>query len=249
MISINKDKCTGCAQCTAICAGLVLKMEEGFPVYSGKGCIACGHCEALCPAGAITLDASLTAAEPAHELEKLIMSRRSIRRYKPLTPDRDIIENALNKAQWAPSSKNQRLNGWSIVLGKDKTDALLEAALDWCRENKVNRGLVRLVECGYNLVTCNAPCLIFAWIPENAINHELDCAIAMCTAEIMLHKAGLGSCWGGFVTRLVASSPELKELAGIPADARVCCTLMLGIPDEEYTVIPHRPKAKIIWKD
>lgn len=249
MITVNKEKCTGCGECCRVCAGLVLKMEDSCPVYAGKGCIGCGHCEAICPAGAIELTAYHMEPEPSSELEKLIMTRRSIRHYKSDAPDKAIIEHALNTAQWAASSKNQRANGWSVVLGKDKTDALLEAGLNWCRENKVNRGMVRMVECGFNLVTCGAPCLIFAWIDESAINHELDCAIAMSTAEMILHEQGLGSCWGGFVTRLVAGSEELRALAGIPGGAKLCCTLMVGTPDEEYSSIPTRPEAKIVWKD
>ena len=249
MITVEKEKCLGCGQCCPVCAGLVLRMEDGYPVYAGRGCIECGHCQCICPAGAIRPEGSLHTLRPETELEELIMSRRSIRRYRPDTPERAVIEDVLNKAQWAPSSKNQRANGWSVVLGKDKTDALLENMMAWCRENKKNRGMVRLVECGTNLITCGAPCLIFSWIPESAINHELDCAIAASTAELLLRERGLGTCWGGFLTRLTASSPELRQMAGIPEDARLCCALMVGYPAEEYTALPGRPAAKINWKD
>lgn len=249
MVNIDKEKCTGCGNCRRVCAGLVLRMEDGFPVYGGRGCIGCGHCQCACPTGAITVQADYAAPQPASQLEELIMSRRSIRHFKPDTPDKSLIEDVLNKAQWAPSSKNQRSNGWSVVLGKDKTDALLSAGMEWCRANGKSRGMVRLYDCGVNLITCGAPCLIFAWIDEGAINHELDCAIAMTTAEMMLHEHGLGTCWGGFSTRMVALDESLRILAGIPQNARVCCCLMVGFPDEEYTALPERPEAKIIWRD
>ena len=249
MISVNKDKCIGCGECTKVCAGLVLKMEDGLPVCAPRGCIFCGHCEAICPTQAISMEGDFISPAPATDLEKQIMYRRSIRRYKADTPDKQLIQEALDLAQWSANSKNQRKNGWSVVLGKDKIDALLNACMDWCRENKVNRALVRSVECGINLITCGAPCLIFSWIDESAINHELDCAIASTTAELLLRQRGIATCWGGFITRLVNASPELLAMAGIPEGVRLCCTLMAGIPDEEYPAIPRRPKANIVWTE
>lgn len=250
MIKINADKCIGCSECVRVCAGLVLSMQDKLPKYAGRGCMACGHCVSTCPSGAIELD--LTAAiglEPDNELEKCILGRRSIRHYKPDTPDRAIIEDALQKAQWSPNSKNQQKRGWSVVLGKDQVERLLADAIELSRANGKNRGQVRLYDSGVNLVTCNAPCLIFSWIDESAINHELDCAIATSTAELMLGAKGLGTCWGGFANRMFSASPEILALSGIPEGARLCCSLMVGYPDEHYSDRPDRPSATINWRD
>jgi nitroreductase len=84
--------------------------------------------------------------------------------------------------------------------------------------------------------------------PGERHQSEVDCAIAMATAELLLREKGLATCWGGFVTRLVAGAPELRAFAGIPEDAKLCCTLMVGIPDEHYEGIPARPAAEIVWR-
>ena len=250
MVNIDRESCIHCGLCTKVCAGLVLSMDEqNFPKYAPKGCINCGHCESACPNGAIWLDDDLFTAAPDNELEQLLLSRRSIRHFHPEAPARELISSVLQKAQWAPSSKNQRLNGWSVIYGKEQTDSLLEKAMEHCRTAGTNRGLIRLYDCGINLITCGAPCIIFSWISEQAINHELDCAIAAAQAELMLTAQGLGTCWGGFATRLFSGDSELRAMAGIPQDARLCCTLMTGFPAEHYHSTPGRPSARIIWKE
>ncbi|MGE4352901.1 MAG: nitroreductase family protein [Oscillospiraceae bacterium] len=250
MIELNKDKCIGCGKCAKVCPGLVLKMEGGYPMIVGEACISCGHCQSTCLAGAIYLTPSPeNVANAKNALEESLLARRSIRNYKPESPKRAMIEEVLNLASWAPSSKNQNLNGWTVILGGNHVRRALESALDWCREHGKNRGLVRLYESGVNLITCDAPCLIFSWIHDGAINPEIDCAIAMTTAQMLLHDRGLGTCWGGFCTRLFSADPELLKIAGIPDGAKLCCTLMVGYADEDYLTIPNRPAAKINWKD
>jgi nitroreductase/NAD-dependent dihydropyrimidine dehydrogenase PreA subunit len=250
MLTIDREKCIGCNQCCRVCGGVVLSMsEDGRAQYKGAGCIGCGHCVLTCPAGAITLALpEAVAAAPRTALEKAIVTRRSVRHYKAAAPDREVIRAALETARWAPNSRNQQLVGWSVVLGKPAVDALIAQGRAWSQANGKNRGMFRLYDQDIDLISGHAPCLIFAWIRESAINPEVDCAIAMATAELLLREKGLATCWGGFVTRLVAGAPELRAFAGIPEDAKLCCTLMVGIPDEHYEGIPARPAAEIVWR-
>lgn len=249
MVKFDMDKCVGCGKCAAVCPGLVLGMKDGRPAVVGGSCIECGHCVEVCTHRAVSLAGGPTAtAGWETELEKNVLTRRSIRNYLPAAPDRKVLERALHIAGWAPSAKNQNKNGWTVVYGREKVRGLLGATLDWCRENGKNRGIVRLCESGTNLVTCDAPCLVFAWADEVGYS-DTDCAIALTTLELLLHEKNLGTCWGGFATRVFSSSPEVLALAGIPEGKKLCATLMVGYPAEEYQGVPARPELPCIWRD
>lgn len=250
MINLNEEKCIGCGTCATVCATMAIKIEDGKPSIKQEACMNCGHCYCLCPTDALSVDApNMDTAVAENDVEKAIISRRSIRRFKDETPAHETIERALRLASWAPSSKNQKANGWSVILGKDKVKETLETALAWCHENKKNRGLLRLYKSGINLITNDAPCLIFSWIKSDAINKETDCAIAMASAELMLQTSGIGTCWAGFAQVVFSTDASLLELIGVPEGAELTCCLMAGVPAETYKKIPERLESNIVWKD
>ena len=48
-VIIDTEKCTGCGLCKKDCVGFDIAVVDGKAVANGKSCIACGHCEAICP--------------------------------------------------------------------------------------------------------------------------------------------------------------------------------------------------------
>lgn len=52
-VTIDKEKCTGCAICVGLCPVNALKIEEGKAVV-GEECIDCGLCVTQCPVEAIS---------------------------------------------------------------------------------------------------------------------------------------------------------------------------------------------------
>lgn len=63
------------------------------------------------------------------ELNKVIKSRRSIRKYKNIEISNDIIEDLIESARLAPSAKNRQPWEFMIVKGKVKNqiaDIMLE---------------------------------------------------------------------------------------------------------------------------
>jgi len=61
VIEVNPDLCKRCFTCTQTCPILIFakKDEESIPEILDDNlqfCLVCGHCVAICPAGAITHD-------------------------------------------------------------------------------------------------------------------------------------------------------------------------------------------------
>ena len=77
---------------------------------------------------------------------------------------------------------------------------------------------------------------------------DTDAVIAATTLELLLRKCDIGSCWGGYLTRLAEQLPGVKAELGVPEGYHIACTLLCGYPDEPYRNIPWRPHADVIWK-
>jgi ferredoxin len=249
MISIDPQRCVNCGSCIRSCSMGVLGPGEATPqVLSRRRCIACGHCVAICPRQAVTLDGSGILEAPADPVERLVMSRRSVRHFKNETPDRETVQWALDRAQYAPSGKNIHATGWTVVWGHDAAEDLIGRVLTWCDEHGEAPELRKLYDRGTNLLTCGAPCVLLGWSPDDCLNPVVDTAVAMTTVELLLQTKGVATCWGGYLVQVLNAAPELRDLLGIPAGSHVRCALMVGHADRErYPGIPTRPAAEPVW--
>ncbi|MBP3654569.1 MAG: nitroreductase family protein [Oscillospiraceae bacterium] len=257
-ITFSEDLCIKCGQCAANCPTHHISMEEDGPVsHHNRRCLQCMHCAAVCPRKAIHFEHVPAYAEypetPEDETLKLIMTRRSVRHFKPDAPEADDITWALDMAQWAPSGKNRHLTQWLVVHSKEKCDAVYNYVCDVTAETGVMPALAQQRAKGnHDSVTCGCSTIIMALAPDEGSaltpeSGETDAVIAMATAELLLNKIGLGTCWGGYLTFFSNQLPQLREYLKIPAGYHIAGTLLCGIPDEVYHNIPYRPNATVHW--
>ena len=253
MVYIDETLCIGCGKCIRGCPmGVFVPGDKTPQVHPRRRCIQCMHCAAGCPKKAIRFE-ELTPEEiypdvPENGLERLICTRRSIRHYSPKLPPRELIQHALDMANFAPSGKNQRAYRFTVVWGQDQVADLRDRCLKLCQQFGEAPELPKLFAKGTDLLTCGAPCMIVCWSPDDALNPVLDPAVSMTQLELLLVQAGLSTCWGGYLRQVSDRFPEIRTLLGVQEGCRVRCALMVGYAAGEQYIRPvWRPKAEALW--
>ena len=116
-IRIDESKCNGCGLCVEVCKDFNFQIINKKVALTGNplfGCIACGHCMAICPTGAIEISGRELSADDLFKLPgkdttanydsllNLLESRRSIREFtdKPVEPE--VIQRIIAAASTAP---------------------------------------------------------------------------------------------------------------------------------------------------
>ncbi len=124
-VTIDRDSCSDCGECSAICSTETLRSEGNTVVVrtdSPFGCIACGHCMMVCPTGSVEVRGRGISPEdllplPKQEekaapeaFEALIRSRRSVRQFR----DEDVDPGVLRRIVEAAASAPMGIPPWDV---------------------------------------------------------------------------------------------------------------------------------------
>lgn len=143
-IIIDDEKCNGCGLCVDVCKDFSLTIKDGKVTVSGQskfGCIACGHCAAVCNRDAIHIEGRLLALDdiiplplkvgnPTYEqVMNLFTRRRSIREFKDEPVDPELIQKVLVAARTAPMGLPPSDVHVVVLATKDRVRSFSE---DYC---------------------------------------------------------------------------------------------------------------------
>jgi ferredoxin len=143
-IRLCHEKCTNCGLCVSVCKDFNLVMESNKVKINNNplfGCIGCGHCMAICPAGAIEIQGrtlspenlfNLPSSEKAanyDQLFNLFARRRSIREFQTKEVEVALVEEILAAARTAPMGLPPSDVNVLVLDTKEKTRAF---AYDFC---------------------------------------------------------------------------------------------------------------------
>jgi len=258
-ITIDASKCLGDGLCVRDCVCHCIKMKEGrayFRDIADRACIHCGHCAAICPAGAVSMDGiaassleSVSAgAVTADGFSGMAKSRRSLRLFKNTPVPRDVLRRALDTARYAPTAKNCQGVEWVVLDDRAKIQALAAITVNAMRGMKGFEGECAAFDRGRDVILRNAPCVIFAHAKDD---HDAlrfaDCSVALTYLELMLYAMGLGTTWTGYVVETAQKTNAIRDYLGLPEGHNIFAGCMVGYPSVKYVRIPERKPAVVGW--
>jgi nitroreductase/NAD-dependent dihydropyrimidine dehydrogenase PreA subunit len=267
LLKVDSSTCTQCGLCAAACSLELIDFQaKRFPTQVeeiDRECIRCGHCEAICPSGSLTLGE--VSAERYLRLEKslevtfaqasqLIKARRSIREFKDKRVSPEEIERIIDVARYAPTGHNAQGVQWLIITNPDLLRRMSQLGLEWMRWAIKNipvlvpiiGRMLTLQESGKDTFLNNAPAVVISFGRKNSSIAPIDCAIATAYFDLAAVSAGLGCCWNGLLLMSAASFPAMVEAVGLPEGHAPYGCLMLGYPKYKYPKAPDRKPANII---
>jgi nitroreductase/NAD-dependent dihydropyrimidine dehydrogenase PreA subunit len=269
LFSVDEEKCSRDGICAAECPSrvIMLRSKEDYPeptVDADRYCLACGHCVAVCPNGALSLNwldpegcMPVEATFSAHQVEHLLRSRRSIRTFHERPVERKKLEKLLEVACYAPSAKNQQAWNWLVVQDPSEVRRLAGMVIDWMRSVIENdkgiaedRGYMRIVEDwdrGDERICRGAPNLIIVHADKYCPFGSEDCALALEYMEVLAPSLGLGTCWGGHLYTAINQYPVLFEALELPPDHLAFGAMMVGYPKYRYQRLPRRNAPRVKW--
>lgn len=265
-VSIIRKRCRGDGLCVRQCFRNCLKLDDEKKAVwmqnPDSPCVGCGHCTAVCPAGAVTLDGQTPEKLPSSdfhipetELEKFLSSRRSVRIYRKKSIPRPLLQKVLHMACHAPTGANRREVGCIVI---DSPDAIRELRLllaDWMKNYPRWREHFRRFQSGEDTIFRGAAALIALTGPsvnrndpdDSALLAPQDAAGAASYLELALHGLGLASCWCGLLIRGAGNNADIRTFLRLPEGQSVYAALLAGYPAVHFPRTPLREISSVQW--
>ncbi len=156
-----------------------------------------------------------------------ILSRRSVRKYKPEPVPAEDLERILEAGRQAPSAGNRQPWHFIVVTDRDQRRAVAEAC----------NGQMWMADAGAIICACGVPALSERW-------YRVDPAIAVQNMVLAAWALGYGTCWIG-----AFSEEAVRRVLGIPPDLSVLALTPVGVPDESPDARPRQDTADVFSRE
>ena len=173
------------------------------------------------------------------ELKKILAKRRSVRKFLPETPSRDVLTDIVRDALTAPSSRNMHTTRFLIVDDRETLDKM--ASLRDFGASFLHEATAAIVVMGDTTKTD-------LW--------RENCAISATMLQLSIVDHGLASCWVHVGGRpRLQKEPEgeqaeeyLRSVLDIPGEWSIECVIALGYSDFEPKPLPEwDSESCIVW--
>lgn len=250
VIKIDREKCIGCGMCKNDCAAHNIEMRAGAPYVITDNCIQCGHCVAVCPKAAISIEGyeeelpvqtKEIRLDPTQVLD-VIRFRRTVRQFQDKEIPAEVLEQILEAGQMTHTAKNLRDVSF-VVLDKEK-DKFEKMAVRLFRRIKPFAGLfssmVRRNQVDDHFFFFHAPLVIVV-----AAKDRTNGILAAQNMEFVAEANGLGVLFSGFFASAVNVSNKIKKALGMPRSKKAAAVLVLGYPNVKYQRAVPREKINV----
>ncbi|RKZ28241.1 hypothetical protein DRQ36_10740 [bacterium] len=186
------------------------------------------------------------------DFEDVVRSRRSIRKFKPDAVPREVIEEILELATWAPSAMNTQNWKFIVVTGEriEKLKTIAGEAFDKHVEADLEKlfakyPMVIKATGKYFHSLGGAPVVICVYRKETVeglIPDVESVAAAIQNLVLAAHNRGLGACW---MTGVLPLADKINEITG-EKKLELQAIVTIGYPDTEPKPPPRKP-GRIEW--
>jgi nitroreductase len=147
------------------------------------------------------------------EVKKAVKTRRSIRKYKRIAVQDQLILECLDVARWAPSANNSQPWEFIVIRNPETMKKLGD------------------IHHGGSFMADSLVVVVFLADPRRSPScYHGDVAVAAQSFMLAAHSIGLGTCWIGVIN--TEYEQPVKKLLGVPPDLVVLCAVSIGYPDE-----------------
>ncbi|MFC1849939.1 nitroreductase family protein [candidate division CSSED10-310 bacterium] len=194
------------------------------------------------------------------DLFHIIKQRRSIRRYKSIIPEMELLKELIESAIMAPNAMNRQDWQFTILLSGETKEAISQAVeRTWnnlCQEQSAINDAIKAYM-GNFTTFINAPVLMAVdvkkppifletLLKEKTIKVMGSYASACLAVQNLLLAAtakGLGTC---VYTGCMAAEQEIVRILGIPKQRELVCLIAIGYPAEQPKTPPRKDLEKVV---
>jgi nitroreductase/NAD-dependent dihydropyrimidine dehydrogenase PreA subunit len=287
-LTVNPDLCNLCLACVRTCPADMIRERDGRLKIGRVACLGCGHCVAVCPQGAITVDEpgpgddeylpveapDLTPAQ----LRRLLLQRRTIRQFEPRPVPREVLQEMLDAARWAPTAANCQCVRFTVITTpalRDEVAAEVTAfyrAYNEALEDRAHSAerlaalglnpefgmhphmlaavpaFLKNVAGGRDRLFFGAPAVVIVHADRGEVLPATNCRLATFAVVLMAEPLGLGTCLTAYASEALAALPALRARLGIPESHDVHDVFAAGYPAEQFRLVPPRRPSEIDWR-
>ena len=173
------------------------------------------------------------------EFKEIIKKRRSVRKFLPTVPSRELLLDIVRDALTAPSSRNMHTTRFLIVDDRATLDKMAE-----------------MRDYGSSFMTSATAAIVVMGDTTKTDLWRENCAISTTMLQLSIVEHGLASCWvhvGGRprlkdVPEGEKADDYLKSFLAIPEGCEIECVVALGYSDFEPKPLPEwDAEASVSW--
>lgn len=257
MRTIDSKKCIGCGKCVSDCVNQYLTLTDtecgqkrASFVERGR-CLECGHCNAICPQGAVSGGKIVSGRADGDKLLALMARKRTVRKYiKDSIIAQDVLDKIIFAGQTAPTARNRR--SARIVLIKESLPTLYESALDYLVADVQRAGTIdplyaptMKMDQNRDEVLWNAEYLVvFIGSPQDSI----DAAIASERMQLEAEQLGVGTAYRGDMQIAINHVDGLRRMLEMRSNEEVLVSFAMGMTDTKYLRPAAKLNRKVVFK-
>ncbi len=173
------------------------------------------------------------------EFKKILEKRRSVRKFLPTVPSREVLLDIVRDALTAPSSRNMHTTRFMIVDDRETLDKIAE-----------------MRDYGSSFMTGAPAAIVVMGDTTKTDLWRENCAISATMLQLSIVDHGLASCWVHVADRpCLQAEPDgkkadehLRSFLDIPGEWNIECVVALGYSDFEPKPLPEwDSESCILW--